>query len=188
MVGLLDDVSRAIGATFCREGDVVALLGNTRDEMGASEYLGTLLGREEGPCPSLDLVAARALVNLLVELIRDGYLSSAHDLSEGGFAVAVAEACFGPALLGARLNVTTPLPATRFLFSESAPRAIVSFPAGGEMPLLDAARRYGVPTALIGRVVPGILSVGVNGTLALDTETSALKSTYENAFRNLMEG
>jgi phosphoribosylformylglycinamidine synthase len=188
MVGLLDDVSRALGSCFRNEGDVVALLGNTRDELGASEYLAAVLGRDEGPCPALDLVAARALVNLLVELVRDGYVGSAHDLSEGGFAVAAAEACFGPALLGADLAVMTPLSATRFLFSQSAPRAIVSFPAGGEMPVLDAARRYGVPTALIGRVVPGVLRVAVNRTPAFEVETRLLKTTYEDAFRRLMEG
>jgi phosphoribosylformylglycinamidine synthase II len=188
MVGVLDDVSRTLGSRFVRRGDIVAVLGNTRDELGASEYVATVLGREEGPCPSLDLVAARSLVNLLVELIRDGFLSSAHDLSEGGFAAAAAEACFGSSLLGADLNVRTPLSSTRFLFSESAPRAIVSFPAGGEMPVMDAARRWGVPTSLIGRVIPGVLRVAVNGVPALEAETTALRTTYEDAFRKLMEG
>jgi len=147
-----------------------------------------VLRRDEGSCPALDLVGARALVNLLVELIRDGYLSSAHDLSEGGFAVAAAEACFGPGLLGADLAVRTGLSATRFLFSQSVPRALVSFRAGGEMPVLDAARRYGVPTALIGRVVPGVLKVSVNGAPALEAETRELAATYEKAFQTLMEG
>ncbi|HEX2798621.1 MAG TPA: phosphoribosylformylglycinamidine synthase subunit PurL, partial [Thermoanaerobaculia bacterium] len=61
MVGLLDDVTRTVGLHFAREGDIVALLGTTRDEMGASEYLATVLGRDEGPCPALDLASTRAL-------------------------------------------------------------------------------------------------------------------------------
>ncbi|HSB62568.1 MAG TPA: phosphoribosylformylglycinamidine synthase subunit PurL, partial [Thermoanaerobaculia bacterium] len=66
MVGLLDDVSRTVGLHFAREGDIVALLGTTRDEMGASEYLATVLARDEGPCPALDLASTRALMNLLL--------------------------------------------------------------------------------------------------------------------------
>ena len=143
MVGLLDDVTRTVGLHFAREGDIVALLGTTRDEMGASEYLATVLGRDEGPCPALDLASTRALVNLLLETVRDGMLSSAHDVSEGGLAVALAEAAMGPAGLGADVNVTTPLPATRLLFSQTAGRAVVSMPAGRERNLVEAGRRTG---------------------------------------------
>ncbi|MGZ6988888.1 MAG: phosphoribosylformylglycinamidine synthase subunit PurL, partial [Thermoanaerobaculia bacterium] len=185
MVGLLDDVTRTVGLHFAREGEIVALLGTTRDEMGASEYLATILGRDEGPCPALDLASTRALVNLLLETVRDGMLSSAHDLSEGGLAVALAEAAMGPTGLGADVNVATPLPATRLLFSQTAGRAVVSLPAGRERNLVEAGRRYGVAVSLLGRVVPGRLAVSVNGARVLDLATAALKSVSESAFLKL---
>jgi phosphoribosylformylglycinamidine synthase subunit PurL len=187
MVGLLEDVSCCVPARFMREGDIVALFGTTRDEMGCSEYLATVLGREGGPCPSLDLLAARAMVALLMELARDGFLSSAHDLSEGGLAVAAAEAASSPSGLGADLNVLTPLVATRALFSESAPRALVSFAPGRERPLLEAARRHGVPTALLGRVTAGRLRLAVNGLGVVDLSTDRIRALSEEAFPKLME-
>ncbi len=187
MVGLLDDVTRTVGLHFAREGDIVALLGTTRDEMGASEYLATILGRDEGPCPALDLASTRALVNLLLETVRDGMLSSAHDVSEGGLAVALAEAAMGPTGLGADVNVATPLPTTRLLFSQTAGRAVVSMPAGRERNLVEAGRRFGVAVSLLGRVVPGRLAVSVNGARVLDLATAALKSVSESAFLKLLE-
>jgi phosphoribosylformylglycinamidine synthase II len=188
MVGLLEDVTRALPACFVRDGDVVALLGETRDELGASEYVATVLGRDEGPCPVLDLAASRALVDLLVELASDGVLASAHDLSDGGLAVAAAEACFGPVTRGAELNVETPLSPTRALFSESAPRALVSFEPGREMTILSAARRHGVPTSLVGRVANGRLRLSVNGALAIDLPVAEMREYREEAFERLMEG
>ncbi|HEX2758353.1 MAG TPA: AIR synthase-related protein, partial [Thermoanaerobaculia bacterium] len=187
MVGLLDDVTRTVGLHFAREGDIVALLGTTRDEMGASEYVATILGRDEGPCPALDLASTRALVNLLLETVRDGMLSSAHDLSEGGLAVALAEAAMGPTGLGADVNVATPLPTTRLLFSQTAGRAVVSMPAGRERNLVEAGRRYGVAVSLLGRVVPGRLAVSVNGARVFDLATAALKAASESAFLKLLE-
>ncbi len=187
MVGLLDDVTRTVGIHFAREGDLVALLGSTKDELGASEYLATVLGRDEGPCPALDFASVRALVNLLLETVRDGMLTSAHDVAEGGLAIALAEAAMGPHGLGADIDVRTPLSSTRLLFSQSAGRAVVSFPAGRERNLVEAGRRYGVATSLLGRVVPGRLLASVNGVRAFDIETSALRALSESGFPKLLE-
>jgi phosphoribosylformylglycinamidine synthase len=114
-------------------------------------------------------------------------LTSAHDLSEGGFAVALAEAAMGPGGFGADVDVRTALSCTRLLFSQTAGRALVSLPAGRERNLVEAGRRYGVATALIGRVVPGRLAASVNGVRAFDFETSALRALFESAFPKLLE-
>ena len=188
MVGLLEDVARALPSHFVREGDVVALFGETRDELGASEYLATVLGRDEGPCPVLDVAAYRAVIDLLVELVGDGVLASAHDVSDGGLAVAAAEASFGPVTRGAELNLETPLSATRALFSQSGPRVLVSFAPGVEMTVLATARRLGVPTALVGRVASGRLRISVNRTVAIDFPAAELRASWEEAFERLMEG
>jgi phosphoribosylformylglycinamidine synthase II len=188
MVGLLEDVGRAVPPHFRRDEDVVALLGETWDELGGGEYLATVLGRDEGPCPVLDLPAHRALVNLLVELASDGILTSAHDVSDGGLAVAAAEACCGPATRGADLNLATPLAATRALFSQSAPRVLVSFEPGREMTVLSAARRHGVPASFLGRVASGRFRISVNGVPSIDLAAAEIRASREEAFERLMEG
>jgi phosphoribosylformylglycinamidine synthase len=187
MVGLLEDVTRAVGIHFRKEGDVIALLGETKDELGASEYLATVLGREEGPCPTLDLLAARSIVTLLVELTRDGLLSSAHDVAEGGLAVALAECASGASALGAQVNVQTALLPTLLLFSESAHRAVVSFEPGRERQVLEAAKKHGVPTSLVGRVAAGSLDVSVNGEPALRLGLDEIRNVREASFVKLME-
>ena len=186
MVGLLEDVARAVPHAFRAEHDVVALLGETRDELGRSEYLATVLGRDEGPCPLLDLLAVRSMVDLLVDLAADGLLSSAHDVSDGGLAVALAEAAM-PNGLGADLNVETALLPAIYLFSQSAPRVVVSFPPGRERAVLEAARRHGVPTAFLGRVSRGGLRVAVSGNVVLDVPVSTLTKVSEEAFGKMME-
>ncbi len=185
MVGLLEDVTATVGPHFAKEGDVVALLGTTRDEMGAGAYLADVLGRDEGPCPALDLASVRAAVNLLLEISGDGMIASAHDVSEGGLAVALAE-CSGGGL-GADVNVVTDLAPPRALFSESAARALVSLSASRARNLVEAARRHGVAVSLLGHVVAGRLAASVNGVRAFDLPVSRLVSATEEAFTRLLE-
>ncbi|MBL8112096.1 MAG: phosphoribosylformylglycinamidine synthase subunit PurL [Acidobacteria bacterium] len=186
MVGLLEDVSRAVPSAFRSEGDVIALFGETKDELGASAYLATVLGREEGTCPGLDLLAAKEVSRLLVELSRDGFLSSAHDLSEGGFAVSLFECT--SAGRGAEVNVQTALLPTIFLYSESASRALVSFPAAHSRNVLEAAKRRGVATTLLGRVAGESLRISVNQEPVIDVPVSELRDISQSAFAKLMEG
>lgn len=187
MVGLLEDVSRAVPHAFRRAGDLVALFGETRDELGTSAFLSTVLGKEGGACPVLDLLAVRALVDLLVELASEGRLASAHDLSEGGLALALAEATQGPEPFGAEVDFQTALLPTLALFSETAGRVLVSIPAGEERPVLEAARRHGVPTALLGRVTNGALKVRIDHRPALEIPTEEIRRISGSAFEALME-
>jgi phosphoribosylformylglycinamidine synthase len=186
MVGLLEDVARALPHAFVSEHDVVALFGETRDELGRSEYLATVLGRDEGPCPLLDLLTVRSMVDLLVDLATDGLLSSAHDVSDGGLGVALAEAAI-PNGLGADLNVETALLPTVYLYSQSTPRAVVSFPPGNEKAILEAARQHGVQTAFLGRVAKDRLRLSVSGNAVLDVPVSTLRKASDEAFEQMME-
>src|SRR5262249_52025852 len=131
MVGLMDDVSKHVRVAFRRAGDLVAVLGETRDELGASEFLRTIRGRDEGPCPEVDLDAERRLVDLLATLAEQGRLSSAHDVSDGGLAVALAE-CAMQGGIGASVSLEPAVRMSAFLFGESTGRAVVSFPPESE--------------------------------------------------------
>src|SRR5262249_5261381 len=126
MVGLLDDVSKHVRVPFRKSGDLVALLGQTRDELGASEFLRTIRGRDEGPCPEVDLEAEKKLVDLLVALAYRGLLGSAHDVSDGGLAVAIAESVMQSGL-GATIVLDGAARPSALLFGESTGRAVISF-------------------------------------------------------------
>lgn len=105
MVGLIDDEKHVTTQCFKNDGDVILLVGPIGDELGGSQYLKTCHGRKEGPPPHLDLSLEIKVQTAVRELICAGIVKSAHDCSEGGLAVALAECCFNPdGLFGAQIN------------------------------------------------------------------------------------
>ncbi len=106
MVGLIDDERHITTQWFKKTGDVIILVGETGDELGGSRFLKICHGRKEGPVPHLDLAHEIKIQNAVRDLIREGLVKSAHDCSEGGLAVALAECCFNPSgLCGAKINL-----------------------------------------------------------------------------------
>jgi phosphoribosylformylglycinamidine synthase len=156
MVGVIPNLGSLPEATFQRAGDRVVLLGEDRGEFGGAAYLRLLHGLEQGRPPVVDLDAELRLARLLRSGVAQGLLHTAHDLSEGGFLIALAEACFGRSPLGARIEV--PL-AGADLFSESQGRAIVACPPAALDRLLRAAAEAGVPAREIGEVGGDVLEV-----------------------------
>ncbi|HSS45531.1 MAG TPA: phosphoribosylformylglycinamidine synthase subunit PurL, partial [Thermoanaerobaculia bacterium] len=144
MIGLLEDVEKRVRAPFRQEGDVVAVLGETRDELGGSEFLRTIRGRDEGPCPDVSLASERRLVELLIALAAHRKLSSAHDVSDGGLAVALAE-CAMTGGLGAEIRLDSDLRPSSLLFGESTGRVIVSFRPEEESALRASAQQSRLP-------------------------------------------
>ena len=105
VVGLLEHADRVVGRRFQESGDAIVLLGEGRGELGGSEYLKVVHGLVRGVPPSLDLKAERALQDLLVALAGERLVRSAHDCSDGGLAVAVAECCFETIGIGAEISI-----------------------------------------------------------------------------------
>jgi phosphoribosylformylglycinamidine synthase II len=186
MVGLLEDVEKRVRVPFRREGDLVALLGDTRDELGGSEFLRVVRGRDEGPGPRLDLPQQKRLIELLLELAESGAIASAHDLSDGGLAVALAE-CALVSGLGVRAVLDGAVRSSSLLFGESAGRALVSFGGAGETGVRAAAEKHGVPFRIIGHVGGGVLSIEVGGRTLVDRSVKSLCGLWENAFARAME-
>ena len=163
LVGLLDDVRRAVPAAFRGPGDDVIFLGETRAELGGSEYLSVRHGLERGAPPALDLAAEKRLHELLVELAARGLVRSAHDCSDGGAAIALAECA-----IRAGIGVDAELPGPELrpelrLFAESSARAILSCAPEQTAAIVARARELGVPAARIGRtggarlrIAPGV--------------------------------
>ena len=186
MVGLLNDVSRHVRLPFRREGDVVALLGESRDELGASEFLRTVHGRDEGPCPEVDLDAERRLVDLLVRLADERLLGSAHDVSDGGLAVALAESAMTGGL-GAAVTLVAGVRPSALLFGETTGRVVVTFPAEHEHRISGAAAELGVPSARIGSVGGARLTISLDGRAVVDEDVAALRDLWRSAFARALE-
>jgi phosphoribosylformylglycinamidine synthase len=186
MVGLMEDVSKHVRVAFRRAGDLVAVLGQTRDELGASEFLRTIRGRDEGPCPEVDLDAEKRLVDLLATLAEEGRVSSAHDVSDGGLAVALAE-CAMPGGLGATLSLEPAVRMSAFLFGETTGRAAVSFAPENEAAVRALAREKGVPFAAAGWVGGERLTISVGSRVVIDEPVAALSELWRSAFRRALE-
>jgi phosphoribosylformylglycinamidine synthase II len=154
MVGLIDDISHITRATFQNDGDAILLLGEMGGELGASEYLATIHGAVLGPPPRCDVQAEKRVIDVLLDAIRSGAVSSAHDCSDGGLAVALAECCMAnpESQGGAEIDLSSwsGMADRAILFGESQGRIVVSSPSPAQIVAIAAAGN--VPCAVIGRV------------------------------------
>jgi phosphoribosylformylglycinamidine synthase len=152
MVGLLDDVELFLTPWWRAEGDAILLLGRTREELGGSEYLAVVHGQTRGTPPWIDLEAERRLHRVVLTAAQERILRSAHDVAEGGLAVAFAECSFGGPRLGARIALEAGMRGDALLFGESQSRMLVSVRRKSLNQLRDIARREEVPCEVLGEV------------------------------------
>ncbi|MPZ76197.1 MAG: phosphoribosylformylglycinamidine synthase subunit PurL [Deltaproteobacteria bacterium] len=154
MVGLLPKVERVVTPWFKVSGDIVVLLGRTREELGGSEYLKVVHNLVKGTPPWIDLRLEQAVHNCCIEAIDKGILRSAHDISEGGLAMALAECCIcGPDKpLGARIEMREMIRGDALLFSESQSRILVSLQEKDLSQLQEVVSKQGVSLQVVGSV------------------------------------
>jgi len=155
MVGLIEEADRAMTQWFREEGDAIILLGKTRDDLGGSEYLKVLQHREQGSPPLLNLTTEKALHDFVLKVIHEGLVQSAHDCSDGGFAVALAECCASNPDTARGAVVKLGLGSLRrdaLLFGESQSRIILSMRPNTVESFLSRAAAAGVPATHIGTV------------------------------------
>ncbi|MFD1174754.1 phosphoribosylformylglycinamidine synthase subunit PurL [Paenibacillus puldeungensis] len=186
MVGLVHDTDHITTQGFKSEGDVILLLGDTYAELGGSEVQAVVHGVTEGRPPKLDLAVEKRLLNAVLAAIQNGLVRSAHDLSEGGLAVALAESCISGGL-GANVDLTTELRPDLALFSESQSRILLSATPEKAEELAEFIVSHGVPVHQIGRVGGQELAVSVNGTPAVKKAVEQLKRVWEDVIPCLMQ-
>ena len=196
VVGLVEDAARALGRVFRRAGDAVVLLGHPAAEIGGSEYLKTIHGVVRGMPPRLDLAAERALQQLLVAIVSDGLLESAHDCAEGGLAVTLAECCFDGGGIGLEADVPVvgldeggrddmALAAT--LFGETASRVVVSVSDAHLSELLARSADAGVPASVIGRTGGFRFRLSVTDAATIDGSVAELEQVWVNGLTRYFE-
>jgi phosphoribosylformylglycinamidine synthase len=180
LVGILPDRRRRLTHYFQEKGSLIFLLGETSEEIGGSEYLKVVHGRIDGKPPKLDFEVESALQGLLLRAAASGLLRSAHDLSDGGLGVALAESLFGPLgeTMGASVALETRRRAEAVLFSESQSRILVSVAPERAEELERIAEEAGVPLSRLGVTGGDHLEVRVNGERAIHRNVGSLRDSW----------
>jgi|TARA_B100000809_G_scaffold68253_1_gene65425 phosphoribosylformylglycinamidine synthase len=183
VVGLIEDQNRIMTQGFKKSGDQIALIGFTMEELGGTEYLKIMFDRSEGKPPVLDRKHEKQVQDFCWELIQKGFISSAHDCSEGGLAIAVAESCFsyGGQTLGATLTLESTLRNDTLLFGETQSRIIISFPEERINEIEDLAMTFPVDFSLIGKVGGSHFTVTVNEEEVIKQEINILKEIWKTS-------
>jgi phosphoribosylformylglycinamidine synthase len=187
MVGLLPRVEHYVTPWFKSEGDVVVLLGRTREELGGSEYLKIVHGLVKGTPPWIDLRLERAVQQTCLKAAEKGILRSAHDVSDGGLAVALAECCIaGPDRpLGARIELRDVMRGDALLFGESQSRIVVSVNEADLPRLRQIAEKEAAPLQVLGEVGGAQLSLQPFAQIVVDEAKSLWSQGLE---RRMKEG
>jgi len=188
MVGRIDDFAHITTQTFKESGDQIFLIGDLGSELGGSHYMLAIHGRKEGAPPALDFNKEIAIHQALLALIRKGYVQSAHDCSEGGLAVALAESCFGNSL-GASIDFgPTDQRADVIFFNETQGRIVISVSPSHKTAVETELAGSGVSFSRIGVVTNrGDLTI-TTGASEYSWPVSGLAEVFESAIPNLMEG
>jgi phosphoribosylformylglycinamidine synthase len=189
MIGVIDSIDRVTRSTFSAIGDSILLVGETGEELGGTEYLSTIHGVVAGQPPVCNLDAEKRAIDALLEVIGSGSVSSAHDCSDGGFAVALAECCIANlrAQTGARVDVTAASDASAraMFFGETQGRYVLSSPSPAVVE--EIFRKHGVAVRTIGHVVEASEGFTIRyGSAALAADIADLSDAWHNTIPEIM--
>jgi phosphoribosylformylglycinamidine synthase subunit PurL len=200
VLGVLEDADFAVGSGFDKEGDAIVLLdgasaadsnaGDSKAEFSSSEYAKTIQGIVAGVPPAIDLAAEKRLIECLVNLASTGLILSAHDVSDGGLAVTIAESCFASEGLSADVNLKPEVskgPAEAAVFGERGARAVVSLSAASLARLNAVAAQYGVAANRIGTVTRSEFRIQFNGTPVIRGNVSSFRQAWSQSLGRAIE-
>jgi phosphoribosylformylglycinamidine synthase subunit PurL len=210
VLGLLENADDALGSAFRVEGDAIILLDagapprTTEDalrEFSSSEYARTIHSIVAGTPPTIDLAAEKRLIDCMIQLASSRAIASAHDVSDGGLAVTVAESCFASAGLSADVDVsldsaqapagasfTAAEPAESALFGERGARIVVSAGTDSLARISAIAAQWNVRAERIGTVTRGQFRIKYKGHLAIAGDIGALREVWSKSLPNALEG
>jgi phosphoribosylformylglycinamidine synthase subunit PurL len=210
VLGILDDASRVLKIAFRNGGDIIILLDGSSSSVGgplpstqlsalarecsSSEYSKRIAGIVAGDPPAIELAAEKRLQDCLVALAAEGAVQSAHDISDGGLAVTLAESCFAsveaglaPPVLGASVSLNDAAPAESALFGERGARAVVSVSPAKLARILEIARQYNVAGREIGQVIrEGSFRIEYKGRPVIDSHIEILRDLWANSLERML--
>jgi phosphoribosylformylglycinamidine synthase subunit PurL len=200
ILGIIDDASHALKLGFREKGDLIVLLDgagspaatpstNLAREFSSSEYSKTVAQIVAGEPPQIDLAAEKRLQQMLLALATEGLVQSAHDISDGGIAVTLAECCFSAAGLSASVSLEgSEPPAEHTLFNERGARAVVSVKSSLLARVLESARQYSVSAQQIGQVTRDkAFRIQYKGSAAIDSPLDSLRDTWDHSLERALK-
>jgi phosphoribosylformylglycinamidine synthase subunit PurL len=214
ILGVIEDATNVLKMAFREDGDIVVLLDGTSGasdsstaissngsdshsahEFSSSEYSKTIGGIVAGQPPAIDLFAEKRLQQCLVALAASRSVQSAHDISDGGLAVTLAESCFASAAarksgdtLGVRIRIEAGSPAETAVFGERGARAVISVSPASLNTVLQVARNCGVSAVQIGNVnADGIFSIELNGSAIIEESVETLRDIWAHSLERALK-
>ena len=190
MVGIVEDPRHITTQWFKSDDRAIIQIGLTSNDLGASEYAVAMLGRLEGRVPQLDLDLERRVQDACLKIIQAGLVESAHDCSDGGLAVAIAESCFSSYrrdAIGCEVNLEGELSGAALLFAETPSRIVLSAPDINVAQILEIAGELNVAAVVIGRTKGDRLKVRVNGEQVIDRSVVEVESTWRGVLPTTLE-
>jgi phosphoribosylformylglycinamidine synthase subunit PurL len=185
MLGVLEDVENAMDIHFKEEGDLIILIGETNDEIGGSEYLSVIHEIEAGKIPEVKLEIEKNTNETLVKCIQKRIVKSAHDISDGGLAVALSECCFKNNF-GVDVSMNTNLRDDSLLFSESQGRFILTVSKGDANKVINEFSKIFVNVQVIGMVSKENFIIRINEKEVINLDITEMKSTWKGSLPCLM--
>ena len=186
MIGIIDDINKVCTQYFKNEDDLILLLGVSLGELGGSDYLKLVHGLVRGDAPELDLKMERAVQLTTLEAIRERLVNSAHDLSEGGLAVCLAECCMSnkDRMIGAVINnLNFNIRTDAMLFGESQSRIILSCKEKSINKIKKIAKKRKTSLQVIGSTGGNKFVISDNDNKLIDLSLEKLQNTWANALR-----
>ena len=184
VVGLVEHPEHETTQHWKQAGDVILLLGETEEELGASALQQFMTGSIFGMPPALDLEKEKNLQEAVLEAIRQNLIASAHDLSQGGLALALLTSCKGE--LGVHVDWESGIRDDLALFSESQSRILLSTVPQNLLMLEKLMQSRKIPFERVGVVMPGRFDIALNGKFLIQEELPELQQLWENALENIM--
>jgi phosphoribosylformylglycinamidine synthase len=186
MVGLIEDTKHITTMSFKTPNDFIIVLGGLNGKLGGSEYLKTIHGRIEGPIAPLNIEFEMRVQEVCLEAIKKGIVNSAHDISDGGLLVNIAESIIAAEPgIGAKIDCERRLRTDELLFGECQSAIIITIPENNLIDLIMISQELDIPTQTIGRVTDNnLLTVNQN----ISVERPKLESAYNLSFENIMKG
>lgn len=187
MTGLVKSLAHVTTMEFKNEADHILLIGETKEELGASEYLDQIHGLVTGDVPELDLELESKTQEFILDVIRRGLVQSAHDLGDGGLAVATAESCIA-GNLGAEISLDLDMRADALLFGESQTRFMLSASGDSAEKIIELAAENGIEAASIGKTSKTAhLKLSNQGESLLDVSVADCATAFKTGFDKMMK-
>jgi phosphoribosylformylglycinamidine synthase len=182
MLGIIDDLNKIMSHNFKQKDETIVVLGKNLNELGGSEYLKHYSDEVTGNAPDIDMVTEIALQKLALELIRGGLITSAHDISEGGLIVALAEMAISSGNIGCEIDLGDS-PTVGDLFSETQSRIVITIEKSKLEQVTSIAQKHNVPFNIIGKTIEDKFTI----KNYINYSIKNVSDLYENAIPNLMK-